>query len=279
MHLQKLKNPIPKGAFVLIGVPDDRGVKIVGGRVGAKKGPDAIRKELRKMTVGELYDAGNLRLSSSQEKTYNDLSSIVEKILKRGAFPIVIGGGHDLSAGGLKGFLNVYRGGAVVNIDPHFDCRPREKDGRFSSGAAFRYLFETKKLKAGKLACFGFQAERNVREHLLYLKKRKANLIPRAEASPARFKKTLARLGKKSEAIALSFDMDCVEAASAPGVSALNVNGFSVSGVLSFIQTAAKNKKIKTLDLMEVNPLFDPDGRTARLAALLITHFLLARRK
>lgn len=279
--------PLAKGAFVLLGAPDDRGVRIAGGRVGAKQGPDAIRQELYRMTVGaqgelekpKLYDLGNLRLSLSQTETYENLAQRIHQILKAGAFPILLGGGHDLSFGGLKGFLKSYPTGGVINIDPHFDCRPKEKDGRCSSGVAFRLLFEEKKLRTGHLACFGYQTERNSQTHSHYLKKKRTQLVHREEATLPNFRKTLRRLAKSSAALGISFDIDCVDAAWAPGVSALNVNGFSQQEVLGFMHEVAKNKKVKYLDVMEVNPACDPDGRTARLAALLIYHFILCRVK
>lgn len=277
--------PSAKGAFVLLGAPDDRGVRIAGGRVGAKGGPDAIRRELYRMTVGaqgelekiKLYDLGNLRLSLSQAETYENLARRVYSTLKAKAFPILLGGGHDLSFGGLSGFLKMYPRGGVINIDPHFDCRPKEKDGRCSSGVAFRLLFEEKKLQEGRLVCFGYQTERNSQTHWRYLRKKQAQLIPREEATLPNFRKTLRRLAKNSAALGVSFDMDCVDAASAPGVSALNLNGFSQQEALGFIQEVAKNKKVKYFDLMEVNPACDPDHRTARLAALLIYNFILCR--
>lgn len=279
------KESIPKGAFALLGAPDDRGVRIAGGRVGAKDGPDAIRRELYRMTVGaqgelekiKLYDLGNLRLSLSQAETYENLAGQVYSILGAGAFPILLGGGHDLSFGGLSGFLKTYPRGGVINIDPHFDCRPKEKDGRCSSGVAFRLLLEEKKLRTGRLACFGYQTERNSQTHWRYLKNKRAQLIPREGATLPNFRKTLRRLAKSSAALGISFDMDCVDAAWAPGVSALNLNGFSPQEVLGFMQEVAKNKKVKYLDVMEVNPACDPDGRTARLAALLIYHFIWCR--
>lgn len=269
-----------KDSFVLIGAPDDRGVQIVGGRVGAKGGPSAVRREFYRLKNSPpVVDQGNIQLSASQEKTYQTLSRNVQKILEAGSFPIVIGGGHDLSFGGVSGFLNCYPNGALLNIDPHFDCRPIGSDGRCSSGSAIRLLFEKGGLKKGRFGNFGYQKERNAVEHAFYLKKQKALLVPEEKCSLKNFKKLLRDLSKIAETLAVSFDMDSIHAASAPGVSAVNAKGFSSKEALAFVEAAAKNKKIKYFDVMETNPVFDPDGRTAKLAALLITHFILARKK
>lgn len=283
------RGPFLSGAFVILGAPDDRGVRIAHGRVGAKAGPAAIRRELYRLTIGaggelarcRLYDAGNVRSHRRQEETYHHLSRIVQQIVRHGAVPILLGGGHDLSFGGLHGLLTAYPGAAVISVDPHCDCRPPEADGRYSSGAGIRLLFETGVLRRGRFGLFGYQPERNAPPHYRYLKDRQADCVSRAEASrapaPILFRKMVRRLAKPGPALGVSFDMDCVDAASAPGVSALNVHGFSAPEAVAFFQAAGENRQVKYVDIMEVNPACDPDGRTARLAAVLIYHFLARR--
>src|SRR3989338_167324 len=136
---------IPEGSFVLLGVPDDRGVALSRGRVGAAGGPPAFRKEFYRLTLGvrgelgktAVWDVGDLKIAGTQEETYLGLREAVREILQQGAFPILIGGGHDLSYGSLSGFLDVYPDGGVLNVDPHFDCRLPEGEGGYSSGTAF----------------------------------------------------------------------------------------------------------------------------------------------
>lgn len=273
-----------KDAFVLVGAPDDRGVAIVGGRVGSAKGPETIRKELAKLPkIPTLEDGGDVAIGSTQQETYENLEKKIAEILGSKAFPILIGGGHDLSCGGLKGFLRQFPNGGVINIDPHFDCRPSKGDGTYSSGSAFRRLLEEKQMDGKNFVEFGFQMERNHPEHYQFLKSQHVHLVPREKLTEknigAQFQKIFTTLSKKTKAVALTFDMDAIDAAYAPGVSALNVNGFTSREALQLIHLAAKNKRLKYLDLMEVNPLCDPDHRTARLAALMIYQFLIARKK
>ena len=70
--------------------------------------------------------------------------------------------------------------------------------------------------------------------------------------------------------LAVSLDLDSVAGVEAPGVSAPAVFGFSATQVSGFLQAAADNRCLRYLDLMELNPRFDIDHRTARLAAVLI---------
>ncbi|MDO8526229.1 MAG: formimidoylglutamase [Deltaproteobacteria bacterium] len=284
------KAKIPSGGFALIGVPDDRGVAIGGGRTGAKHGPDAIRKELFKMTLGlkgelekiKLWDFGNLKLEKTQEAIYKKLNDLVLSLLEKNVFPIILGGGHDLSFGSLGGFLKKYPRGGIINIDPHLDCRPPEAKGKYSSGTAFHNLIEKSKLPGKNLLEFGYQPHCNAKKHFEYLKKSGVKFVPFASSLSLRGPKGALGIPvfKKffnKTALAISFDMDSVQALDAPGVSALAPIGYTAREALVIVQTLAHQKNMKMFEIMEVNPRFDPDHRTAKLAARLIFEILLSR--
>jgi arginase family enzyme len=65
----------------------------------------------------------------------------------------------------------------------------------------------------------------------------------------------------------VSLDLDCLDSAYAPGVSALNPCGMTPREVAAVVGSAARSGRLKCFDIMELNPAFDADGRTARLAA------------
>lgn len=274
---------IPSKSFVLLGIPDDRGVAISKGRIGAKKGPDAIRKEFYKMTLGiqgelehlKIFDGGNLKPEKTQERTYQKISKGVADLLQKNCFPILLGGGHDLSFGSLSGFLKVHPDGGIVNIDAHLDCRPSEIKGKYSSGTAFRQLLEKTSLKGKNFLEFGFQKHCNAKAHLEYLKNKGVKLAE----FPGNFERVFKPFAASHKAIAISFDMDCVQSTDAPGVSALAPIGYSAQEALHFVQAVASQRHLKLFEIMEVNPLQDPDGRTAKLAACLIWELLVLRQK
>lgn len=258
-------------SFVLVGAPDDRGVAINNGRIGAKGGPDAIRAALNKMDLPcPLSDAGDIDCGGSQDETYARLNRTVADILSQGAFPIVLGGGHDLSFGSLSAFVRRFPGGGIINIDPHIDCRPVQFPGRYSSGTPFQRLMEEGGLDGKNLCAFGFRDDCNVEEYIDYAKSRNVKLVK----WPGDFQKTLADFSKDKAALAISFDMDSVNAAFAPGVSAANPQGFTAVEALEMVQVAARQKNLKMFEIMEVNPLHDPDQRTVKLAAHLIHEVL-----
>lgn len=249
---------------MIVGAPDDSGVAIVGGRPGAKDGPAAIRRELGKKSGYK--DAGDIEIQNSQEKTYQILREKIRILHEEKNFPIILGGGHDLSFGSLSGFLDVYPHGGIINIDPHLDARPILKEGEYSSGSAYRLLLEKRQLEGKRLMEFGYQPHCNGSEPLQFLQRKGVQLV----AWPADFEKKLLPFAESLPALAISFDMDCIHSDFAPGVSAPAKIGYTADEALALIRAIKTLPNLQHFEIMETNPKFDMDGKTAKLAAQLV---------
>lgn len=270
-----------KRNFVLIGAPDDRGVAIVGGRVGALAGPAAIRRELAATLSGDarklLKDAGDISIADTQGQTYRNLRMEICKLHRQKCFPILLGGGHDLSFGSLSGFLEAHPDGGVVNIDPHLDARPVPEEGKVSSGSAYRLLLEKAGLQGKRLMEFGTQMHCNQPANLEYLKNKGVQLVewPADQNWETIFEKFLRPFAQSVPALAVSFDMDSVQSEFAPGVSAPAKIGYTADESVALIRLLKKFPNLKQFEVMETNPAHDSDGRTSKLAARLISEILV----
>ena len=91
------------------------------------------------------------------------------------------------------------------------------------------------------------------------------------------FRRSLDDLSSRVDYVVLSFDLDSVQEAFAPGVSAPAAMGFSPSEIFAMMRVAGLHEKVISLGIYELNPRFDIDNRTARLAALAAWHFLESR--
>jgi formiminoglutamase len=89
------------------------------------------------------------------------------------------------------------------------------------------------------------------------------------------------RLHTLCGAVHLSIDADVVTSAEVPGVSAPNPAGLNGDELIRVAQLAGKNAAVTSLELVEINPRFDLDGRSARWGAIVVWQFLvgLARRQ
>jgi formimidoylglutamase len=279
--------------FVLLGAPDDLGVRLNRGRPGAKNGPDAIRSAFYKFAFPRSkafdgtrwLDVGNIDVSEqilvTHEMAYN-AASIASAC---GATLIALGGGHDFAAPHIMGCFSGWKTNegtsrfGVINVDPHLDVREFENHLPHS-GTPFRQILESGMVKGKNLVQFGAREGRNARAHFDYCKTHKVNVlefwnIRKKGDAVKQFGSALSNLSKEAQKIALTIDMD--SCADMEGVSAAPVIGFSAWELCQFAYKAGANKKVAMLELAEVAPDLDPTGRSQRIAAEVIFHFLIGR--
>ncbi len=287
-HREDWEMPID---VAILGVPQDEGVKRNRGREGARKAPSEIRRALYKLTpfVPEasahkkllslrILDAGDVRLGESLEETHDRLETIVAALTENRIFPIVLGGGHDISYPNFRGFSRQTQRVGVVNIDTHLDYRPPVPMRH--SGTSFRLMLdETEpKLLPRNMVEFGIQPFANVEAHYWAMVERGARIMMLDEIRkkgfiPA-FADALHIAADGTDRTMVSFDMDAVRSSDAPGVSAPSPAGFFAEEILQAAFECGTSSHVGMIDIAELNPNFDVDNRTAKLAALVVMHFL-----
>ncbi len=257
----------PDGCQIaLIGLPDDTGVKLNGGRLGAKEGPAAFRKALATYGVADpagwtwptVFDAGDVDVVEGDlHETHRRVTEAVKSVLDLGLFPIGIGGGHDLTFPFVRAVAQTQGPMHGVYFDPHLDVR--EADG---SGMPFRKLVEID--AAESLRIHGFDPMSNAREHVQWFQSHGGHIHHDTEPNdPWPIGNTF-----------VSLDLDVIDAAYAPGVSAMNPNGWSPNTAEQWVNAAGRNPSVKCFDIMEFSPPNDHLGRTAKLAARMLLAFL-----
>ncbi len=263
----------------LLGCPDDTGVGMNGGRVGARGGPAALRAALARYGVAEpapplvayppVYDAGDVVPGATMDETHARVSAASRAIVERGLFPVAIGGGHDLTFAFVRGVIEGLRGTraaavpvAGVYVDAHLDVRAEP-----GSGMPMRALVERCGIRS--LTCIGTEPLVNSAEHAAWFAAhggRAAGVREAGQSAPDAW--------VPAQPCFVSMDMDGLDAAYAPGVSATNPCGLDPATVSAIAHAAGCSSSVTCFDIMELNPAFDVDGRTARLAAYLFLSFV-----
>lgn len=262
--------------LVLLGCPQDEGVRRNGGRVGAAGAPTEIRRYLYRLIAktswaGKFFDLGDTMIQPTLEETHTVHQQIVEHLLRDEKIVIVLGGGNDISYPDAAAMAAVQAGQPflAVNIDAHLDVRESEQR---HSGTPYRQLLEEGHITPNWFYEIGGQHFAISYEHLNYIRKKGATFISMSKirepdenislwdiVPPARAENNGAFWG---------FDLDAVTAADAPGVSAPNVAGFAAHEFLTLCAVAANRESSRLLiEFSEVNPTYDIDGRTSRLVA------------
>src|SRR5256885_13782911 len=226
---ERIKGGIPvREGVALLGFADDRAVVNGRGRSGAALGPTEARRYLSRLTPGDhgeldgvaIADLGDAAPSGSIEETHALVEEAALEALRAGACVVLVGGGHDGAFASHSALLRAVPGRvAAVNVDAHLDVRPL-REGKITSGTPFRRLAERWGDRYG-LVEFGIQPQHNDRSHRVFWEAIGMPVVnlanARGEGIAAAFGRALAQDG---EALGGSLDLDSVEAASAPGVSA-----------------------------------------------------------
>ncbi|MFL5392795.1 MAG: formimidoylglutamase [Myxococcales bacterium] len=271
----------PQGGVALVGFADDRAIVNGRGRPGAALGPAEIRRFFFRLTPGdggeldgvEIGDLGDT-VAPSIDEAHQQAEEGAFAALRAGGCVILLGGGHDGAFASHSALLRAVSGRvAGVNVDAHLDVRPL-RDGKITSGTPFRRVAERWGNRYG-LVEFGIQPQHNGGAHRKFCEERGFPIVTLAQAREAGIAKAFAQtLAQDAEALAVSLDLDAVEAATAPGVSAPCPDGFSAAELFACARAAGADPRVRVLDVMELSPPLDEGSRTARLAAMAIWSFL-----
>ena len=267
---------------VIVGFPVDEGVRRNGGRVGAAEGPAAIRPALYALTpdpeqfdaftdlVRHAADLGDLEPSGELEADQEALGEVLAPHLARGAVAVVLGGGHETAFGHFLAYARLGRRVHVLNWDAHPDVRPL-RDGRAHNGSPFRQALEHPSGACAGYTVAGLNPPSVAKAHLDYLAGRGGSAHFNTSISFYAIEQLYAAC---ENATLVSFDLDAVDQAAAPGVSAPTPAGLSVHVWLHAAYQAGRCSTVGSIDVAELCPPHDPDGRTARLAARTVWEFL-----
>jgi formiminoglutamase len=269
--------------FVLHGFAVDEGVRRNKGRQGAKDAPDIIRKNMSNFPVVRpnfsLLDFGNITCDDGNlENTQNDLAKRVSKVLLKGGKSLVLSGGHEVTYAhylGVKTAFPEHKIG-IINTDAHFDNRQPENGVGASSGTGFWQIAQEGEIHSLHI---GIQRNSNTLKlfdtaHQYRMKYILADELF-FENLPSIYER-IDELLNNVDYVYLTICMDVFNASIAPGVSAAAYNGiFADATFMHFYRHILKNEKLLALDVAEVNPSFDIQDRTARLAACLVNEWFM----
>lgn len=277
----------PRGV-ALLGFACDAGVARNQGRIGAAKGPQALRRALAPLAwhrQGPAYEAGDVVCRSDaggdgMETAQEQLAERLAELLEKRHLPIVLGGGHEMAFGSWSGLARHVEAQAeeapligIINFDAHFDLR--DPAHMRSSGTPFAQIAQACQARDWpfRYACLGVSRAANTRalfqraETLGVLVREDRDFIPtRGDA----ILRDLERFIVRCDHLYLSIDLDVLSAAEAPGVSAPAARGVSLAMLEPLIEAIRDSGKLRLADLAELNPEFDLDNRTAKTAARLV---------
>ena len=268
--------------LVLLGFPSDEGVHRNGGRVGAAGAPDEIRRMLYRLTpdaerheefvdlLEHTLDLGNLGISDDVEQDQDLLAEVIAPHLDTGTFLIILGGGQETSMGHFLGYVRSDQSVGIVNWDAHPDVREL-RDGLGHSGSPFRQAILHPSGLCRQLVAAGLLPQSVARAHLEFVAAHGGRFVWRRDLSHARVDEIYGALEGPAF---VSFDLDAVDQAAAPGVSAPAVGGIPPELWFHAAYRTGRTRTVSSCDIVEMNPVYDRDFAAARLAAVTVWYVM-----
>lgn len=275
----------------LIGFASDAGVSRNHGRPGAAGGPPALRRALANLawhggSDARLYDAGDVTCAGDAlEEAQSAYADRLAGLLRDGHFVVGMGGGHEIAWAAHSGLERAFAGDprferlGILNFDAHLDLRRPETAGRGTSGTPFLQVAEARAARGldFRYLCVGASEAANTPALFDRARRLGATIVTDLEAAQPEASLQLQRFIEASTAVYLTFCLDVLPPAVAPGVSAPAGLGVALHRAVSLLTDALAicghgrpGSKLLLADIAELNPRFDPDGRTARTAARLV---------
>lgn len=261
--------------IVVIGVPDES--KSHAKRRGTSRAPDVLRVASNESEFFErggkliptcpmrgslegkrIFDAGNV--ASKQE-----LRKIVSDVASAGKLPIMMGGDHSLTTETIK-VLSAGKKLSLLYFDAHPDFVSSTRDyyGSVLTDSAQSLNFR-KSMLIGTRAAEPEELENASRVGLKIV-----NPLDVAELGVKKVAQMI-RARTAGSKIYISVDLDCVDPASAPGVSVPSPGGLAAIDLIYLLNKVISGGNVVGMDIVELVPDYDVNGMTATLAARILS--------
>lgn len=285
-----------EGILDLIGVQMDLGAS----KRGVSMGPMAIRygglcEGLRQMgfTVNDLGDIAPLPTGATADNMQNyeqvidvnrRLYQIVSGMLAQGHFPVVLGGDHSIAAGSISAAVRHDRSIGVIWIDAHGDWNNEESSPTgnmhgmpFSAvcghGPACMVDYGDEPVFVDVKRCVQIGGRDIDTLERQRMKQAGVTVFPINMVDKLGMERVITRAIEVAGAgggIHLSFDIDAIDPQAAPGTGTVVHSGLTVREAFLAVELLAESGKLRSMDMVEVNPILDERNKTGILASELI---------
>ena len=248
-------------------------------KTGAHKTPAAIRKALlrystynatRRLDIATLKvsDLGDVKSPDSIEGEQR--TSAMASVAAKSRLAVALGGDNSITFAVARGVFGTDLSNAgLITLDAHHDLR----DG-ISNGSPVRRLIEAG-LNPKRIVQIGIADFSNSPAYSQRAQELGIRVIARSELRRRSVEdiwaEAISIAGAGSAGVHVDFDVDVCDRAVVPGCPAAAPGGISADELRQFAHLAGWSKLVKSIDITEVDATADaPDGRTVRLAALLL---------
>lgn len=274
---------------VVVGAPLDAGTTY---RPGTRFGPEALRRvsalgygynpergvDLRESL--NMVDVGDIQvIPANIEKSFDQIALAIGYITERNVFPIVLGGDHSIGYPDIRGTAPYIDGNiGIIHFDRHSDLSEKSYDERMH-GSPFFHATNIANAPATNLVQIGIGGWVGSKPGMKVARERKATVITIEDIEHFGLERimeyALEIAWKGAKTVWLSFDIDSVDPAFAPGTGTPEPGGLLPREVFKMVRIAAR-EGFQGMELVEVSPPYDVSDITALLGGRVIMDVLAA---
>jgi len=275
-------------------VRDATGVFLTGGNqlrlsstIGGTRLADAILDRFRHGAVVAGTSAGASAMSShmiafgasgaTPKHRMAQIAAGLEPLLRAGVVPVVLGGDHSVVLGELRAHAAVHGPVALVLLDAHADTWDDYYGERYFHGTPFRRALEEGLVLPERSIMAGMRGPLYSRSDISDTRTMGFEIVPDAELrelGPAEYgRRVRSRVGDAP--VYMSFDIDVLDPAFAPGTGTPEVAGLDPREALALIRALA-GMRFTGFDVVEVSPAYDGPGETTALLGASVAYEFLA---
>ncbi|WP_234496284.1 agmatinase [Vibrio maritimus] len=274
-----VKNPVSADADVVVfGVPLDMATS---GRPGARMGPDAIRRasvnlaweskkfpwDFNVFDKTKVIDSGDLVFDTgdAEDFTYR-LEAATSEILKSGKTMLALGGDHFITLPILRAYAKHHGEMALIHFDAHTDTYANGSN--YDHGTMFYHAPKEGLISAKHSVQIGIRTEYDYDDHGF-------NVINAMQANDQSAEEIVAQIRNiiGDKPVYITFDIDCLDPAFAPGTGTPVCGGLNSDKVLKIIRGLA-GINVVGMDVVEVSPPYDQSELTALAGATIALELL-----
>jgi len=272
---------------VFVGAPLDTGTTV---RPGTRFGPDALRRisalgygynpergiDLKESLT--MVDAGDIQvIPANIEKSFDQIALALGYITERSVFPVVLGGDHSIGYPDIRGTAPYIDGNiGIIHFDRHSDLSEKTYDERMH-GSPFFHATNIPNAPATNLVQIGIGGWTGSKAGMGNARERKATVITIEDIERFGIERVmeyaLEIAWKGARAVWLSFDIDSVDPAFAPGTGTPEPGGLLPREVFRMVRLAAR-EGLQGMELVEVSPPYDVADITSLLGGRVIMEVL-----
>ena len=227
-----------------------------------------LRESITICDLGDVFTIpGNI------EKTFDQISKAVAHVYASGAFPVVLGGDHSIGYPTVRG-VSAHLGGnlGIIHLDRHVDTQETDLDERMHTTPWFHAtdLLNVPPKNLVQIGIGGWQAPR---PGVKVGRERGTTVLTVTDCVEMGIEDAAQRAldvaWDGAEAVWLSFDVDCLDAAFVPGTGWPEPGGFLPREVLAFIQLVAQ-RPLAGIEIVECSPPYDSSDITSLVGVRVV---------